>query len=380
MCPAFLDLPDAVSVIPRGRVSLARRLSISLATLPPLAARAVLLVLALVIALGLIPASRFGRAATPPTAQAAATAQARPRGSDADFYRAVIRRMKKGEPYEVAAVSEQRAEGYAVRPFLTVRPPLLATLLSWEPSETFGAVVQGLLALAVIVAWSLRLRKPDSKRTVWKAFLIFTGVAAALTGGSSSLFHELWAGLLIALSLALRTEKRFVAAVVLGLLAALIRELALPYLIVMAGSALMERRRIEAVSFAAAFVIAIGALALHAQAAIALENSHDSASPTWLALGGWPFLLATAKWNVMTVVVGGWLTAALVPLAVIGAASRTEDPRLLVLVAGYSAGFLIVGRPENYYWGLVIAPLMGVGLALAPAALIELGRAARRAA
>ncbi len=65
----------------------------------------------------------------------------------------------------------------------------------------------------------------------FSALAVFSGVGASMLGvGSMGLFHEAWAGLLIALSLALRTEKRFWSAALVGLLAALVRELALPYL------------------------------------------------------------------------------------------------------------------------------------------------------
>jgi hypothetical protein len=50
--------------------------------------------------------------------------------------------------------------------------------------------------------------------------------------------------------------------------------------------------------------------------------------------------------------------------------------RAAVIVAGYLAGFLVVGRPDNYYWGLLYAPLLPVGFLLAPAALRDLFRKA----
>jgi hypothetical protein len=192
------------------------------------------------------------------------------------------------------------------------------------------------------------------------------------------LFHESWAGLLIALSLALRTDRRFVAAVLIGLLAALIRELAMPYLLVMVLFAAYERKRGEAIAFALALLVSIGALAWHATAVTTLVTSHDLASPGWIRMGGWPFVLATAQWNAIVVLVGAWSAAVIVPVALVGAGGRRDwrELRLFVLLAGYCLGFLVVGRPQNSYWGMVTAPLFGVALGLAPAALVDIWRRA----
>jgi len=161
-------------------------------------------------------------------------------------------------------------------------------------------------------------------------------------------------------------------------LAGLIRELAMPYLLVMALFALIERRRGEAIAFALALAVDAAALALHAHAAIALETARDLVSPSWVALGGWAFALRTAQWNAMVPVLGPWVTAVIVPLALVGTAGwRTrEGLRLTVLLVGCLGGFLIVGRPDNYYWGLMTAPMIGIGLALAPSALVQLWRRA----
>jgi hypothetical protein len=191
-------------------------------------------------------------------------------------------------------------------------------------------------------------------------------------------YHETWAGLLIALSLALRTDKHFWAAVALGLLAALVRELAMPYLLVMALIAAMERRRTESIAFALTLALALAALAWHAHQVMALTNPGDMASPGWLSLGGWFFVLATVKWNAIVAVIGAWSAAIIFPLAIVGAGGWRGGGglRLLTLLVGYALGFMVLGRPENRYWGLMTAPLVGIGLALAPWALIDLSRRA----
>jgi hypothetical protein len=305
-----------------------------------------------------------------------------PSRTDMGFYRRVVARVRAGEPYEAAAVTEQRAEHYALRPFLTVRPPWLAEFLAWLPRGAASRVM-AVLALAVIGAWMVRLwpLAPGPAGLAWSGIGLACGVGwAFFSKVELSLIHEAWAGLLIALSLALRSERRFGAAVLVGLLAALIRELAMPYLLVMAAIALVDKKRGEALAFAATLAIALLALAWHAHALAPLIRSTDKASKGWLALGGWPFVLSAARWNVLILLAGQWLAAILVPLALLGAAARNGPlaTRLAILLAGYLGGFLIFGRPENYYWGFIIAPLIGAGVVLAPPAIVDLIRAAAR--
>jgi len=38
----------------------------------------------------------------------------------------------------------------------------------------------------------------------------------------------------------------------------------------------------------------------------------------------------------------------------------------------------MVGKPFNTYWGMIYTPLMSIGLALAPLAIIQLWRAIER--
>jgi hypothetical protein len=301
--------------------------------------------------------------------------------SDLALYRAVIERVRHGEPYELAAVAEHRARRYPVKPFVAVRPPVLALALARLPREGIGDVALGLLAALTAGCWIYRLRREFERPLLLAlaAVAIVSGVVPMMVGGGASLFHEAWAGLLIALSLAVRTERRFVLAVALGLLAAIIRELALPYLGVMALLALLDRRRLEALTFAAATAIALGVLTLHARGLALVVTPQDLPSPGWASLGGWSFVLSTASWNMIAVLAGAWSTAWLVPLALTGAAGWKGPAglRLIALLGGYTLGFMAIGRPDNLYWGMMVSPLIAVGLSLAPAAVADLARRTR---
>jgi hypothetical protein len=296
---------------------------------------------------------------------------------DTALYRTVIQRLKHGESYEPATVAEMRARRFPMKPFLVVRPPALAVMLSWAPDLTVATLVQSLLALGVVVAWVWRLRGalPGPLGLGWSALAVFSGAVAGMVGGEAPLFHEEWAGLLIALSLALRTERRFGAAVALGLLAALIREFGLPYLLTMAAVAALEKRWREALAFGVALALSAAALALHAHAVEAL-TIHDEATRRWVGFAGWPLVTAGSAWNLAAILLGPWGRAFVFPLGLIGALAW-KDRRLILLLVGYAVGFMTIGRLENYYWCLMITPLVGVGLALAPAGVRDLWRTAR---
>ncbi|KAA6184714.1 hypothetical protein F2Q65_11480 [Thiohalocapsa marina] len=157
------------------------------------------------------------------------------------------------------------------------------------------------------------------------------------------------------------------------------RELALPYVLAMASLALWEGRRREATWWAAgSLAFAIG-LALHAWMVSGHIGPEARAGGGWLALGGWAFVLAANQWNGLIIGAGVWLTALWVPLALLGAGAL-RDPlghRLLLTVAGYSAAFLLFGRDNNSYWGLIYGPLVAVSLVFVPGALRTLWRRAR---
>jgi hypothetical protein len=292
----------------------------------------------------------------------------------------VIDRVRAGQPYDLAALIEQRAYGYPVKPFVAVRPPLLALALAALPNRLTADILLLALAALVIAAWTARLGPTSLAWLAATPLIVFTGVEASMTLASMSRLHETWAGILIALSLAARTDRRCAAAVALGLLAALIRELAMPYLLVMALVALMERRRAEAAAFAAALALSLAALAWHAVTITPLLTPHDMVSPGWVTFGGWGFAVATVKWNFIALRLGAWTGAVILPLAIVGAASRKDGLglRLTLLIAGYTVGFMVVGRAWNSYWGLITAPLIAVALCFAPWAVSELLRLAIR--
>jgi hypothetical protein len=273
--------------------------------------------------------------------------------------------------YYARVMEEQRRQNYPMRPFVAVRPPALAFFLAWLPGGALGGrLLLGALAAAVAGLWAVRLVGPLGAPGAGVAGLaLATGVVAAFTP-NGYLMHECWSGLLIALSLALYPgdqssgrSLRLAASLAAALAAALTRELTLAFLGVMALMALVERRPREAIWWLVAIGVCLLALLAHALAVLRHTLPTDL-SMNWVRLGGWGFVVAAERWNAV-LALKPWLSPALVPLALAGSLAwgGAVGRRLALTLIGYAAGFLVVGRPEDVYWGLMIAPLLPLGWA-----------------
>ncbi len=330
-------------------------------------ALAILLALLLLIGVGLSLGE--DHSTRPPTA---------PGMGDVDLYRAIDMRMLHGEGYYQAAATEQRARGYPLRPFVTVRMPTLAWITTLAGGPARVAIIETLLAAICVGMTVLRLRKLIQSDWLWAcAALLVVTTVAMLSQSLLAIWHELWAGLLVALSLACWSQKRWAPSVAFGLAAVLLRELALPYLVAMAALALLERRPREALAWSGAILLFGIALFAHAHSVGALLQATDRASPGWSRMGGWRFDLALVRGTSLLATVPTPVTAIMLPIALLGWAawpSRYAAGFGLTLVSWLGA-FLLIGRPENFYWGLLMAPLLPIGVVMALPALRDLIRA-----
>jgi hypothetical protein len=311
-------------------------------------------------------------ASRPPTAAATFT--------DVQLHRDEVAFARHPGTYYARVMEEQRRQHYPMRPFVAVRPPALAFFLSWLPGGALGGrLVVAALAAAVAGLWTVRLVTPlGAPGAAVAGLALATGVVAAFTP-NGYLMHECWAGLLIALSLALYPGDQsrgrllpLLASIAAALAAALVRELALAFLGVMALMALVERRPREAIGWLGAIGLCLLALLAHALAVLRHTLPTDPGMD-WVRLGGWGFVLAADRWNAV-LALKPWLPVALIPAALIGslAWSGPVGRRLTFTLIGYAAGFLVVGRPEDLYWGLMIAPLLPLGWAGLAAAVFGL--------
>jgi hypothetical protein len=292
-----------------------------------------------------------------------------PPGTDVSLYVRVIEDVRAGQDYYAATAREQRAARYPLRPFVTVRLPTLAEGLTRLPDAPARRTAARLLALAVVGAWTWRLRDLAGRPlSAAFALVMLLGSAAPALYPSAYVQHELWSGLLLSLSLAVYAPRRWAASLLLALLALSIRELAAPFLAVMGLMALRDRRPGEAAAWAGGLVAFAAGLAWHAHEVARVTTAADLASDGWTAWGGWPFVLLGMKWNAWLLALPDAATALAAALAALGAAGLwAERPalgaRLTLALAAYALAFMAVGRSDNSYWGLMIAPLWPVALA-----------------
>lgn len=296
---------------------------------------------------------------------------------DLVLYQTIIDRLRHGEDYYPVVADELRNGGYALRPVLNFRLPTLATFLAFVP-HIVALVMLRLLAAAVVLAWFARLRQSGMRapHAILAGVVAATGVGLAFND-SALVWHEMWAGLLIALSLAVHGKRTWGWSVALGLCAVLIRELALPLPLIMMALAARERRLMEAGAWLGVVVAFGAAMAVHMTMAAQQLVASDPANG-WTAVGGWGFILSTAKWNLLLTAAPMWVNATLVPCAVLGLAGWVDRSagKALLVTAAWLAAFLFLGRPDNHYWGLMYAPLLALGAALFIPAFVTLVRVA----
>lgn len=298
-----------------------------------------------------------------------------PGAGDEQLYRAIVDRVSHGQDYYHAAAAEHRARAYPTYPAQVFREPLLAWMLAAIPGD--GARRLALLSLSVVAFFALRsalVRTGISTRIrIFALFCIGSGFGIAWFPGAQYI-HEVWAALLIALSLAWYRQGWWIPAVLLGFCACLFRELALPYLAAMAAFAVWERKYAESASWIAATLIFVAIYGWHLSTARTLPQTGDLMSAGWLYWGGWGFALETAKRNYALIEAPYFIVAFAVCVSLLGLSGHPDRwfSRMALIVGGYLTAFLFVGRPDNSYWGMLFSPLLPIGVALSPLALRDL--------
>lgn len=348
---------------------------------PRLPARLALAVLAALLVLSAIANVASGEGPhSVPSLDSKAQAARPDRDEDLALYDHVIARMEKGEGYYDVIAEEHRASHYPLRPGLAVRLPTLAVILAHVPQP--GQVLASVLMLvAVMAAWWRRLgEEPDGQTyRLFAMTLLFFGMQVSTTRYFFVL-HELWVGSLLALAMGLyRPDKgRWIGAFIAAAVALSIREHALPFVLLMGAFAAWHRRWKEAAAWGALAAVFLGALAWHLHIVAGLVRPDDPAGASWVTLrgiSGWLSMIMLAsnlRW--LPTMIG----APLVVLMTFGWASRRNGIASFatLLFLGYGLLFMIAGRPDNWYWGFVIQPVMWIGLAYAPAGVRALWQAA----
>jgi hypothetical protein len=208
------------------------------------------------------------------------------------------------------------------------------------------------------------------------AALMSVAMAGTLVGGYVFM-QELWAGVLVALSVCLFARDRWRAGVAASLAALAFRELALLPCAVGLALALWRRRWPEVAAWLAGLAAWSAFMAWHRAQVLAHLPPGGLARGGWVVWGGAAFVVETARWSPLFVALPSAVVALVLPFVLLGLAGWSDAgaARAALVVAGYLATFVAVGHPFNDYWGALYAPLLPLGLVAAPASVRELARA-----
>lgn len=298
--------------------------------------------------------------------------------ADVLFYQSVVAGLRGGGDYYQVAADQQRASGYPMRPFVTMRLPTLAVVQAALPDWATIALLYALVA-AVLYAWLLRFRPMFARTPPLIIALVLVGCGSLVyVRADLAPFHEIWAGLLIALSLALWQPDKWLAAVAIGACAMLIRETAALYAIVMLGMAVVSDRRREAIAWFVALSLLAIVVAAHAYAWGLVARADDPTGPGWSGLLGFGFFVKTMTLLTALDAFPLAIGAPLVILALFGWAVLPDaiGLRALAVFGAYALLIALFCRTDTYYWGLLIAPAILAGLAFVPDGLRDLARVA----
>jgi hypothetical protein len=295
---------------------------------------------------------------------------------DSAAYLTVLERVRAGEGYYKVFGEELRSRNYGVRPFFNWKLPTLTFLLASMPSPQVARWLLILITAITLILWLKILAKKGGFIMAGFAALLLSGVAACSITPQGFVFYEIWAGVLIALSIAAYQYNRPVS-IASGLAALFIRELALPFALIMLFMAYKDKRPKEVIAWLVGIFAFFIYLAVHAKIVSAFIAGADPKSVSWLQLGGWKFVLSTARWSLATNRTPWWANSIILPLSILGLYGWPGKigSRTFLTLSAYIGAFLIVGRADNYYWGLMYTPLMPLGLANAPPCLVDLYKA-----
>ncbi len=312
--------------------------------------------------------------------------------SDVQLYWAEVARVEAGENYYAAAEQELSQRGYPTHSLFNWRTPLPVWAIAQLPTPESAKAALALLAIAAIaLACHVSAREPDGSlgQGAFCGMLMVGGLLPCVLDGLY-VMHELWAGVLIAISLLAYAIRRPTIGIVAGIAALFIRELAAPYCVLCMVTALINRRWKEAAGWVAGGAGYLAWFAWHAAHVLPRIHAGDAAlgvggalahAADWIQWGGAAFVISVVQMNGFLLLLPQWATALFLSLALLGFACSTAawSKPVAQTVCLYLTLFAIVGQPLNQYWGSLIAPLLCLGVAQAPKAIVDLWRAATAA-
>jgi len=304
---------------------------------------------------------------------------------DVQLYQAVIDRVRAGQGFYAAMGEEMPARRYPSRSVFNWRTPLPHWLVGMLPEDSLGRALLGgaILALAVMALGAVARQQPDAPAQGVGAAALVMFFYMPLAVYPTYVMPSLWAGVFIGLSLCAFGVGRPGWGVALGVVAVLLRELAMPYVLASAAWALWNRRGRELAGWLAGlacWAVFYGCHVLYVRTLISPDALAHHQS--WIQLGGAPFLIGTAQVNAVLLELPQWVAGVYLVAAVFGLAgwNTAWGTRVGLSVCAFLVAFAVVGQPFNVYWGFLYGPLLCFGLARFPASLADTWRAARRQA
>jgi hypothetical protein len=286
-------------------------------------------------------------------------------GEDFRCYYGIVEKIHSGEGYYNAAHKELQDRGYPTHSVFNWRLPLLAMFIGRLPNPETAKFFAIFLSLFSLWLWiDISIKKLSILR-IAAGTIPLSGLAVYSLVGTAFLMHELWAGILISISLFAYGKGWRALSLASGILSLFIRELALPFVAIMFFSSLLERKRGEAAVWFSGLTAFFIALSLHAMLVKEVTNSGGNLDfGQWFAFSGWTFVLATIHTQPFLIVSPSWCTAALAPLALIGFLGWRDPVGLRTgqTITIYVLIFLFIGQSINAYWGLLYCNLIPLGL------------------
>ena len=298
---------------------------------------------------------------------------------DVELYNAEVQRIQAGQSYYDAAAAELRQRGYPTRSVFNWRMPLPVWLIGVLPDPAIGKALLGVAALALSLLAFGWMHDECGMRAALGCTLLLSGALLPCFLGDLFVMPELWSGVFIALSAAAYGRECRKLAVVAGLTALLLRELAAPYCVLCIALALYERRPRELAGWFIGLTLYFAYFGLHVSHVLPRIGPADVAhANSWICFGGAAFVISTVQMNAYLLLLPQWVAAVYLAGAMLGAASWRSPggQRIGLTLALYVIALGIIGQPFNQYWGSMTAPLFCFGAARLPATLSVLLRRA----
>lgn len=290
---------------------------------------------------------------------------------DRVLYEHIVERVQSGESYYPAAATELRQHAYPLKPVMAFRLPTLAWIEASLPDSVARMAVLTFLAMGAIVLWLHALA--DATVSNRMAIVVALGSGLANVGAVGSVYlHETWSIVFQVAALAMM-RKSAAATGMLALMALSIRETALPFAVCLSAVAWISGYRRTSLAVVGCMVLFGLAYAAHMRAVSEVVGPGDPVSQGWLGQQGWLLVVRAAQWNLLFAAMSLPMVALLLPavLSALAVVRRAEEVVGALTAVGFAVALNVVGRTDNYYWGIMASPYLLLGVATVIAQVFE---------